>query len=73
MPEDVIRTVRRWTKTSPKKEDASRAEALRKLPETLSSAMYDFQKDGFHFVVQKEGRCLIADEMGMAVMSVFGG
>ena len=40
-------------------------QSLQRLPQKLRSSLYEFQKDGFYFAVKKEGRCLIADEMGL--------
>ena len=70
IPNEVIRTVNRWKKKMIKNEGDSQKNALQQLPDKLRSSMYEFQKDGFYFAVKKEGRCLIADEMGLVC---FGG
>ena len=65
IPNKVVKIVNQWRRTKIKTEGDSRKATLQKLPKKLRESLYDFQKDGFHFAVKKEGRCLIADEMGL--------
>lgn len=36
---------------------------------TLASALLPFQKDGVCFGIEKQGRCMIADDMGLGTIT----
>ena len=64
IPNEVIHSVQQW-KSNENQEVKPLDKCMRLLPQKLRDSLYEFQKNGFHFAIQKEGRCLIADEMGL--------
>jgi len=74
IPQPIIANVTKWMKhnaaaaTAKQDDDECSDEAgewLNALPLRLRTALYDFQKQGFAFAIRKNGRCLIADQMGL--------
>jgi len=61
-PIRIIKNVRTWAAKPPL---TVGDEVFNSLPPLLNKKLYEFQREGFKFVLARSGRALIADEMGL--------
>merc|ERR1719204_2291928 len=61
-PDQILKHVKKWASTPKPRVGDDIFDAL---PNLLRGKLYKFQREGYKFVISRQGKALIADEMGL--------